>query len=392
MEQKKTANEETVFRGLEGVVAAETDISYVDGVNGDLFYKGYNIHDIAAHTTSYVEIVYLLLHGEFPTVSQLKSFRRTVVSDMRVPTQVIKMMEFMPPSSHPMDVLRMAIAALASFDSDKDDNSYQANYYKGIRLIAQIPALVATLYRIRRRKSILSPDPSLNMAANILYMFHGKTPSESHIRAMDLILMLHADHGLNASTFAARVTASTQADIHAAITSALATLKGPLHGGANERVMKMLRQITDVHEVEEYISGMLAQGQRVMGFGHRIYQKEDPRARHLRDMSEQLCNERGNKKLYDISHKIENYVLEAKGIYPNVDFYSATVQHALDIPEEFYTTIFAASRISGWVAHVLDQYRNNRLIRPTSKYTGKFYREIIPIEDRVEKDTDTGTK
>ena len=375
-------HEGKVFRGLEGVVAAETDISYVDGVNGDLYYKGYNIHDIADHTTSYIGVVYLLLHGDLPTRTQLKNFRRKVISDMRIPTQVIKMMEIMPPSSHPMDVLRTAVSALAYFDPDTRDNSYEANYRKGIRLIAQIPALVATLYRIRNHESILSPDPNINFAANILYMFHGKLPTKLHARAMDLILLLHADHGLNASTFAARVTASTHADMHAAVTTALGTLKGPLHGGANERVMKMLKEITDVAEVDEYISTMLAHGQRVMGFGHRVYKKEDPRTKHLRSMSEDLCSKRGNKKLYEISHRIEDYVYQVKGIYPNVDFYSATVQHALDIPEEFYTAIFASSRISGWVTHILDQYENNRLIRPTSKYTGQYNREFVAISER----------
>ena len=375
-------SEGTVYRGLDGVVAAETDISYVDGVNGDLYYKGYNIHDIADQTVSYVEIVYLLLHGDLPTERQLDDFRRQIVSDMRIPAQVVKMMEIMPPSSHPMDVLRTAVSALAHFDSDSGDNSLEANYRKGIRLIAQIPTLVATLYRIRHHESILSPDPKVNMATNILYMFHGKIPSQLHARAMDIVLLLHADHGLNASTFAARVTSSTHADMYAAVTTALGTLKGPLHGGANERVMMMLKEITDVSEVEEYINTMLAQGQRVMGFGHRIYKKEDPRTRHLRVMSEKLCAEKGNKKLYDISHRIEGHVFNARGMYPNVDFYSATVQHALGIPEEFYTTIFASSRISGWVAHILEQYRNNRLIRPTSKYIGQFNREFVPINER----------
>ncbi|MCE5250034.1 citrate synthase, partial [bacterium] len=288
--EKGTEKDQSVIRGLDGVVAAETDISYVDGVNGDLYYKGYNIHDIADNTTSYIEVVYLLLHGDFPNARQLAEFRRIVISEMRIPAQVVSMIEIMPPSSHPMDVLRTAISALAFFDPETGDNSYEANYRKGIRLIAQMPALVAMMYRLRRHKSILSPDPNVNTAANMLYMFHGKLPTDLQARAMDLILLLHVDHGLNASTFAARVTASTHADMHSAVTTALGTLKGPLHGGANERVMKMLKEITDVQEVEEYIDTMLAQGQRVMGFGHRIYKKEDPRTRHLRSMSEELCS------------------------------------------------------------------------------------------------------
>lgn len=386
-ENNSNKHEGDILRGLDGVVAAETDISFVDGVHADLYYKGYNIHDIADHTTSYVEVVYLLLNGELPTKKQLKEFRVKVVTEMRIPTQVIKMMEIMPPSSHPMDVLRTAVSALSHFDSDSGDNSPKASRRKGIRLIAQIPALVASLYRIRRKENILSPDPHLNMAKNILYMFHGNVPEETHSRAMDLLLLLHADHGLNASTFSARVTASTQADIHAAVTSALGTLKGPLHGGANERVMKMLIEINNVEEVDEYINSMLAQGQRIMGFGHRIYKNEDPRTRHLRKVSEELSGLSGNRKLYQISHKIENIVLKTKGIYPNVDFYSATVQHALGIPKEFYTAIFASSRISGWVAHILDQYSNNRLIRPTSKYTGEYNKKFVSIPKRKTPDT-----
>lgn len=381
-EEKDVSRESQVIRGLEGVVAAETDISFVDGVHADLYYKGYNIHEIADNTISYVEVVYLLLNGELPTREQLNYLRRTVVTEMRVPTQVINMMQIMPPSSHPMDVLRTAVSALSQFDPDAYDNSVEANRRKGIRLIAQIPTLVASLYRIRNNMSILSPDPQLTMSQNILYMFNGSAPNEQFSRAMDILLLLHADHGLNASTFAARVTASTQADVHAAITSALATLKGPLHGGANERVMKMLMKIKFIDDVEDYIQGMLAQGQRVMGFGHRVYKKEDPRTRHLRTMSEELCKLNETERFFDIAHKIESIVLESKGIYPNVDFYSAIVQHAMGIPPEFYTTIFAASRISGWVAHILDQYANNRLIRPTSKYTGEYNRKFVPIDER----------
>jgi len=222
--KKDISINETVIRGLDGVVAAETDISFVDGVHGDLYYKGYNIHDIAKHTTSYVEVIYLLLNGDFPTEQQCQTLRKKIVTEMRIPTQVIRMMELMPPSSHPMDVIRLAVSGLSNFDPDVEDNSLEANRAKGIRLIAQIPALVASLYRIRNGKEILSPDPHLNMAANLLYMFHGTVPDELKARAMDLILLLHADHGLNASTFAARVAASTLADVHAAVTAALATL------------------------------------------------------------------------------------------------------------------------------------------------------------------------
>jgi len=372
-----------VVRGLEGVVAAETDISFVDGVNGKLYYKGYNIHDIAGHTSCFAEVAYLLLVGKLPTEAELEEFRRRIISEMRIPAQVVKMIEILPPSSHPMDILRTSVSALAHFDPEYGDNSPEGSFGKGIRLIAQIPQLVTVIYRIRRNKSILSPDPNLNMAANILYMLHGTMPAELHVRAMDMLLVLHADHGLNASTFAARVTASTWSDIHSAVITAIGTLKGPLHGGANERVMNMLKNIKNIDEVEEYINSMLAQGERVMGFGHRIYKKEDPRTRHLRALSRALCAERENGKLYEISHRIENYVLKAKGIYPNVDFYSATVQHALGIPEDYYTAMFAASRIPGWVAHVLEQNKDNRLIRPTSQYIGEYDKHFIPIGERT---------
>ena len=382
MSEHTDETEPVVVRGLEGIVAAETDISFVDGVNGNLYYKGYNIHDIARHTTSWTEVIYLLLYGELPLENQLNEFRRHIIAEMGIPAQVIKMIEIIPPSTHPMDILRTAVSALAYFDPDYSDNTIAGSHRKGIRLIAQIPTLVATMYRIRSQKSILSPDPTLNVAANFLYMLHGIIPSELHARAMDLLLLLHADHGLNASTFAARVTASTWSDMYSAVTTAIGTLKGPLHGGANERVMKMLRNINAVDEVEEYINTMLAHGERVMGFGHRIYKKEDPRARHLRELSEALCTEQGNEKLYKISHRIEQHVLEVKGIYPNVDFYSATVQHALGIPEEYYTAVFAASRISGWVAHIIEQYKDNRLIRPTSKYIGEYNKKFIPISER----------
>ncbi|MFC1490495.1 citrate/2-methylcitrate synthase [Candidatus Latescibacterota bacterium] len=383
--------EKVVIRGLEGVVAAETDISFVDGENSEIYYKGYNIHDIAKHTTSYTEITYLLLYGELPTKKELNIFRRRIISEMRVPTQIINMMEMIPQSSPPMNVLRTAVSMLSSFDPDIGDDSPDSTLHKGIRLIAQIPTLVASLYRIRNKMSILSPDPKLNVAANILYMFHGEIPDEKSVRAMDLLLLLHADHGLNASTFAARVTTSTNSDIHSAITSAIGTLKGPLHGGANERVMKMLQEIIKMDklsgvekldDVEEYIDTLLSEGKRVMGFGHRIFKKEDPRARHLRILSEELCSLRGNKKLFNISHRVEKAVMKKKGIYPNVDFYSAIVLHALNIPIEFYTTIFASARISGWVAHIIEQYGDNRLIRPTSKYTGQYNRKFLPIEKR----------
>jgi len=301
---------------------------------------------------------------------------------MRLPSQVIKMIELAPPNSHPMAVLRSTVSELGMFDPDVENNTPAANERKAVRLTAQIPTVIADLHRIRTHQPVLSPDPHMGFAPNFLYMLRGTVPDQEETEAIDLCMMLHADHGLNASTFSARVTASTQADMHAAITSAIGTLKGPLHGGANQRVMEMLNRIDDVEEVEAYIQGMLNEKKRIMGFGHRVYKTEDPRAKHLRKVSESLCHRSNQGHLYQISHRIEQVVHQAKGIYPNVDFYSATVQHALGIPKEYFTTVFAASRISGWIAHVLEQYADNRLIRPTSKYTGQYGREFVPLEER----------
>lgn len=375
------AQEKVVLRGLEGVCAAETRVSYVDGVNGELYYSGYNIHDLAGKT-SYEEVIYLLWYDKLPNKRELWEFRSRLVGEMRLPSQVIKAIELTPPSSHPMSVLRTSVSMLGHFDPDAQDNCGDANYRKAVRLVAEIPTIIADLHRVRTHQPVLSPDPSMGMAANFLYMLRGSAPDEEESRAMDLIMVLHADHGLNASTFASRVAASTETDMHSALTAAIGTLKGRLHGGANEKVMEMLFGIGGVEMVEDYIHGMLGDGQRIMGFGHRVYKTEDPRATHLRSVSERLCRRSDQGHLYDISHRIEQVVKAKKGIYPNVDFYSATVQHALGIPKEYFTPVFAASRTSGWIAHILEQYHDNRLIRPTSKYIGKYGREVVPLDQR----------
>jgi citrate synthase len=374
-------NEKVVIRGLEGVVAAETRISYVDGANGKLYYQGYDIDELAGRA-SFAETVYLLWYGRLPNHDELFAFRSRLVSEMRLPTQVVTLIQFVPPTTHPMSVLRTMVSALAMFDPDAEDNCDAANERKAGRLLAQTATIIADLYRTRQGKPVLSPDPNLGFAANFLYMFRGTPPDREEEEAFDLTLMLHADHGMNASTFAGRVTASTLSDMHSALTSAIGTLKGPLHGGANQRVMQMLDDINNVDEVESYIEGMLNVGQRIMGFGHRVYKTEDPRARHLRDLSQRLCERAKVPHLYDISRRIEKVVHDRKGIYPNVDFYSATVQHALQIPDEYFTTMFAVSRVAGWVAHIREQFADNRLIRPTSKYLGRFDRRWEPINQR----------
>jgi citrate synthase len=368
-------------RGLEGVVAAESSISYVDGVHGRLLYQGYDIHDLADNV-SFEETIYLLWRGFLPTRSELEAFQAELVAEMRLPSQVTEMLKLTPPSSHPMAVLRSAVSMLANFDPDAEHNSQEANWRKAKRLVAQVPTIIADLNRIRAGLPLLSPDPSFDVATNFLYMLRGAPPNKLERSAMEAVMVLHADHELNASTFAARVIASTLADMHGALVGALAAIKGPLHGGANQRVMEMILAIPDVNTVQDYIAGMLENRKRIMGFGHRVYRTEDPRARHLRKYAELLCEARKQRHLYEISQRVEQTVLQAKGIYPNVDFYSAIVQHALNIPPEYFTAVFAASRTAGWIAHILEQYADNRLIRPTSVYVGEMGVRFIPLDER----------
>ena len=375
-------DEKIAVRGLEGVVAAETSISYVDGVHGRLLYKGYDIHDIAENM-SYTETVFLLWRGQLPTRAERDSFRSEVVAEMRLPSQVVEMLRLTPPNSHPMSVLRTAVSMLGNFDPDVQDTSPKANWRKAKRLLAQVPTIIADLHRVRSGQPLLSPDPNFGVSANFLYMLRGTPPDELERKAMEQLMVLLADHELNASTFTARVIASTLADMHSALAGAIGALKGPLHGGANQKVMEMILDIPDVATVQAYIAGMLENKKRIMGFGHRVYRTEDPRTSHLRKYSELLCALHNEQHLHEISLRIEQAVMEAKGIYPNVDFYSATVQHALGIPPEYFTAVFAAARTAGWIAHIMEQYADNRLIRPTSKYVGEMGLPFVPIEQRT---------
>jgi len=377
-----TNGEKVVVRGLEGVVAAETSISYVDGIHGRLLYQGYDIHDLAENV-SFTEIIFLLWRGRLPTLAELKTFRSEIVAEMRLPSQVVEMLKLTPPNSHPMAVLRTAVSMLANFDPDVEDRSPEANWRKARRLVAQVPTIIADLHHVRRGLPLLSPDPNFGVSANFLYMLRGTPPNELEQKAVEVLMVLLADHELNASTFTARVIASTLADMHSALAGALGALKGPLHGGANQRVMEMILDIPDVETVQAYVAGMLENKKRIMGFGHRVYRTEDPRTRHLRKYSELLCESRNEQHIHEISRRIEQAVMEAKGIYPNVDFYSATVQHALGIPAEYFTAVFAASRTAGWIAHILEQYADNRLIRPTSQYIGEMSLPFLPIEKRM---------
>ena len=379
--KQSTAVRTAAIRGLESVVAGDTRISTVDGAVGSLIYSGYEIRELATHA-SFAEAVYLLWHDDLPTQADLKAFRFRLVSEMRLPSQVIEMIKLAPPSAHPMDLLRTAVSALAMYDPDVEDRSPEACERKSVRLLAQTITIVADMHRIRHGLPVLSADLKMSFGENFLYLLRGRVPDEEERAAFDLLLLLHLEHGFNASTFATRVTASTLSNMHAALTSGLGTLKGKLHGGANERAIDIFARIDDIDTIEEYIEGMLNDGKRIMGFGHRVYKVEDPRARLLRSHAQALCHRANMADLGEIATRIEQVVLEKKGIFPNVDFYSAIVQHALDIPKAYFTAIFACARTAGWLAHVQEQYADNRLIRPTSDYIGPVGRTARPIGER----------
>ena len=370
-----------VSEGLEGVVVTDSRICFVDGIEGRLLYQGYDIHDLA-EGASFEEVTYLLWHGDLPTRPQLDALNRELVQARSLPEPVISLLRSVPRDALPMDVLRTAISTLGLYDPDAKENSIDASVRKSVRLTAQVASIVAAIGRHRAGKTPVAPDPRFGHAANFLYMLWGSPADAESVRAVDIALVLHADHELNASTFSARVTAATLADMHSAITSAIGTLKGPLHGGANENVMRMVLEIGDVAKAVPAVSRMLAAKQKIPGFGHRVYKTEDPRATHLRRMSEVLGLQHGQPQWFEISRAIEQEMLREKRIYANVDFYSASVYYALGIPIELFTPVFAVSRISGWTAHVLEQYADNRLIRPRAEYTGPRRRAFVPIDQR----------
>lgn len=371
----------TATRGLEGVVAAQTAISCIDGANGRLFYRGIDIDDLAAHS-SFEETTALLWYGKLPNSRQLESFKRKFVENRLVPNEIISILLMLPKQTTPMGVLRTAISALASFDPETGDNSLEANVHKSIRLTAAFPTIVAAWERIRNGFWPVTPSTSLSHAANFLYMLTGKEPGETAARVLDTALVLHADHGLNASTFAARITASTLSNLHSSIVSAIGTLKGSLHGGANEQVMRMLLEIGDPDRTEQYLRGAFAAKKKIMGFGHRVYKADDPRAAWLQKLSKELAEVTGKSRWYDMSERIRKYVQEEKNLPVNVDFYSASVYYTLGIPIDLFTPIFAISRVAGWTAHVYEQYSDNRLIRPESEYIGPMDVPYVLIEQR----------
>ncbi|MGH9606894.1 MAG: citrate synthase [Terracidiphilus sp.] len=370
-------------KGLEGIVAANSGICWIDGDAGVLSYRGIDIHDLAENS-SFEETTYLLWNGSLPNRLQLQEFHRQLALAREVDPRIVAMMRGFPPSAMPMEVLRTAVSALSFYDPDEKDNCHDANVRKAYRLTAQIAMIVAIYDRLRKGKEIVPPDRSLNHAANFLWMLTGDKPSETATRTLDTALVLHADHELNASTFAARVIAATLSDIHSAITGALGALKGPLHGGANEAVMRLLLDIEKQGaDPVEHVKGMLAAKQKISGFGHRVYKTEDPRATHLRRMSERLGRDSGQRKWFEMSRAIELYINREKKLNANVDFYSASTYATLGIDIDLYTPIFAVSRIAGWSAHVIEQLDDNRLIRPRAEYIGPAYpTPYVPIERR----------
>ncbi len=372
--------EKTVTRGLRDVHAAETKISFVNPT-GKLYYLGYDIDDLVEYV-GYEEVAYLFFNKRLPNKNELDEFRQLLVSEMTLPQETLESLERTAKSCHPMDVLRTEVSRLSQDDPGCNDNSLVTNQKRAIHLVAKVPALVAALYRTRMNLEPLEAQSQLGVAENFLFMFCGYEADNEEKNAIDRFMTLHADHGFNASTFAARVTASTNSDVYSAVTSAIGTLKGPLHGGASEKVMLMLDDINTEEEVEDYIQGMLDDQKKIMGFGHRIYKTEDPRTKHLRGIAEQLCHNKNNLRVYNLSIKIENVVHEKKKIFPNVDFYAAVTLNTLGVPSEFFTPFFASSRISGWVAHVLEQYEDAVLLRPSSQYVGEFNKPFIPIEKR----------
>jgi citrate synthase len=370
-------------KGLEGIVATNSSICYIDGDRGVLAYRGIDIHELADYST-FEETCYLLWFGHLPNRSELKNLQQRLAQERHLDPAIIQFIRNAPRAALPMDVLRTAVSALAFYDADEKNNDHDANVRKAIRLTSQIAMIVAAYDRIRKDKPLVEPDRSLSHSANFLSQLTGSKPSATAERALDIALILHADHELNASTFAARVTAATLSDMHSAITSAIGALKGPLHGGANEAVFRILESIdNEKADPVDYIRNMLAQKKKIPGFGHRVYHTEDPRATHLRAMSRDLCHSSGQPQWYEMSEKIEDFVRAEKKLNANVDFYSASTYHVLGIDEDLFTLVFAVSRISGWAAHVIEQLDDNRLIRPRAEYLGPDYpNRYVAIEKR----------
>lgn len=377
-----------VAKGLEGVIAAATAISSIDGTAGRLTYRGIPIEELAANSY-YEEVAYFLWYGVLPTREQLTTFVADLAAQRTLPDDIVASLRLFPASANGMTMLRSVVSRLAVSDPDEENNSHDNNLRKAMRMTALFPSIIAAFHRIRNGLPLVAPDPALDHASNFLYMLTGEKPNPVLAKGLDLYLVLLADHGLNASTFTARVIAGTEADMYASITGALGALKGPLHGGANQGVMDMLEEVGTIDNVDAWFDNAMSSHKRIMGIGHRVYKTEDPRARVLRRASAELAAETGHQDLHEMALRIENRALAhphfvERKLAPNVDYYSATVLYCTGIPLDLFTTIFAASRISGWTAHLIEQYADNRLIRPRAQYIGPEYQPYVPIDERVE--------
>ncbi len=368
-------------KGLEGIVAANTRLSDVKGDIGELTYAGYNINELAGRV-SYEEVVHLLHENRLPNAAELAALKKTLAGYRQLPAGVIDILKALPKETPPMHAVRTGISALGCFDPSADDDSIENSRKVALKLIAQIPIVTAYFHRLRQGKTLIESDPTLGEAANFLYLVDGEKPSADKEKTMDLCYVLHADHGMNASTFSARVTIATLSDVYSAVTTAIGTLKGPLHGGANEGVIKMLQEIGSGENVDAYVADALAQKKKIMGIGHRVYRTLDPRAPHLKRMAQTLSAQLGEPKWIQMSERIAEIMLKEKNLNANVDFYSATVYYSMGIPTDLFTPIFAIARTSGWTAHVLEQLADNRLIRPQSNYTGPTGLKVTPIAQR----------
>jgi len=379
-----TALAPALDKGLANTVAAESQLSFIDGEKGVLEYVGIDIDSLARNST-FEETTFLLWNLRLPTKDELASFEQRIRAEYDLPEQLWGLIAHLPKSATPMHALRTLASALALYDSEADDDSPEANERKAIRLLAKIPALIANFDRHRKGKPLVKPDPNHDVATSFLAMLNGEEPTEAMARAFDVCLILHAEHGFNASTFASMVTISTLSDMYSAITTAIGTLKGPLHGGANEGVMRMLNEIGDISKVEAYVESKLASKARIMGFGHRVYKAVDPRATYLKTFSKRIAEDTGNLPLYEMSHRIEEIMhdkVAAKGIYPNVDFYSATTYHSLGLDLDLFTPIFAMARVAGWAGHCIEYLQDNKLMRPRCDYTGPHGVAYEPIDRR----------
>ena len=368
-------------KGLEGVVAATTKLSDVRGLDGELIYCGYNINELAGKAT-YEEVVYLLHRGKLPNSTELAALKAELAAARKLPDGVIELIKQLPNDASPMRAIRTVVSALACYEPPEAQDSLEDQATRAIKLIAQVPVITAYFHLARQGKPLPESDPTLGEAANFLYLVDGEKPSEAKEKTIDMCYILHADHGMNASTFSARVTIATLSGMYSAITSAIGTLKGPLHGGANEGVIKMLQEIGSVEKVDEFVADCLKNKKKIMGIGHRVYKVLDPRAPHLQAMAKKLSGELGETKWLDMSERIREIMVSEKNLYPNVDFYSATVYYSLGIPTDLFTPIFAIARTSGWTAHVLEQLADNRLIRPKSLYDGPDDLKYTPVDER----------